>query len=171
MSFGLCPKNLANTDYTPDLAIVCFVILADILHQFGKAFSPRPVPHHAPLTSGDDQVGKQAGKGSEQCKVPCKSTRPMVPEHLVGAEGSDQEFTALEKGNRDACNPRGATAHAGLQRVGLLLARKPRELLDPIFPYTREKVLKQSIFSLLARTQKGCVWTELLKPALTLRIL
>ena len=37
----------------------------------------------------------------------------MVPEHLLGAEGSDQEFTALEKCNRDACNPRGATAHIG----------------------------------------------------------
>ena len=55
--------------------------------------------------------------------------------------------------------------------MGLLAARKPRELLDPIFPYTREKVLKQSIFSLLARRQEGCLWTELLKPALTLRIL
>ena len=44
----------------------------------------------------------------------------MVPEYLPGAEGSDQEFTALEKCNRDACNPRGATAYVGLQRVGLL---------------------------------------------------
>lgn len=139
------------------------MILADILHQFSKALSPCSVPQ-PPLTFGDDQVGRQAGKGFEKCTVPCKSTRLMVPEHLVGAEGSDQEFTALEKCNRDACNPRGATAHVGLQRVGLLVARKPWELPDPTFPYTREKVLKQSIFSLLARTQEGRLW------ALTLRI-
>lgn len=94
----------------------------------------------------------------------------MVPEYLPGAEGSDQEFTALEKRNRDACNPRGATAYVGLQRVGLLVARKPWELPDPTFPCTREKVLKLSIFSLLARTQEGRLWTELLKLALTFRI-
>lgn len=94
MSFGRWPGVWPIQ--TPGLvwSFTCFVILTDIPYQLRKAFSPCSLP---PLSFGDDQMGKQARKGLGKCKVPYKSTKPIVSEHLLCTEGSDQEFTVLEK--------------------------------------------------------------------------